>query len=88
MSFMWGFGDAWGMLQGYVGLLLDNSLVYIFIHFLEKDPWDWILNTYIWLDVMVDVLTGWWFFCHPFENICSFKLDHFPKDPGEKQRNI
>ena len=22
-SFIWGFGDAWGMLQGYVGLLLE-----------------------------------------------------------------
>ena len=25
IPFIWGFGDAWGMLQGYVGVLLDLS---------------------------------------------------------------
>ena len=23
--FMWGFGDGWGMLQGYVGVLLEGG---------------------------------------------------------------
>ena len=27
ISFIWGFGDSWGMLQGYVGILLDKGLV-------------------------------------------------------------
>ena len=24
--FIWGFGDAWGMLQGYVGVPLDSNI--------------------------------------------------------------
>ena len=25
IPFIWGFGDAWGMLQGYVGVLLESQ---------------------------------------------------------------
>ena len=26
IPFIWGFGDSWGMLQGYVGVLLESNL--------------------------------------------------------------
>ena len=27
IPFVWGFGDAWGMLQGYVGVLLEHTIL-------------------------------------------------------------
>ena len=27
IPFIWGFGEAWGMLQGYVGILLESLFI-------------------------------------------------------------
>ena len=37
--FIWGFGDAWGMLQGYVGVLIDSWYLDGFNCMLILLPW-------------------------------------------------
>ena len=41
IPFIWGFGDAWGMLQGYVGVLLEFRMLFVcflFDFFCGFDP--------------------------------------------------
>ena len=39
IPFIWGFGEAWGMLQGYVGVLLEGCEVSFPFHAVDAITW-------------------------------------------------